>query len=308
MIEQEITREAFSQPFNVSAEWILTRRPALETVVRPFATVLGRRAEIIAALNGRLPATLLQRPINESGMSWLVHHLSGQWDDWLAKAIGDLLPALTTSFPDLNADFQTIDEMLSQHPGMAGTLSRAWLDGNQAAFNALAEDGRISAGALGFVVHWAISTLFNALRIKWQEAETPIPAIAGHCPFCGSLPAMVLLLAPDQRINAFLSGGGGQAHLYCGLCGHQWRFARNRCPMCKTDDHHHLVYYQESEDTGQRINACHHCGHYLLCLDLRQTQAPPSLEMAAVGMIHLDVLAREKGFRPMAWTPWNRID
>ena len=308
MIEQETTRKELEKPFDLSAEWILARRPALETVVRPFSAVLIRRAKIIETLHDKLPSTLPERPATASVVSWLTRHPLVQWDACMTLAIDNLVPVLGESFPSLKADCSDIALMIEQHPDMAGNFSRAWLDENEAAFETLTEKSGLPAGALGFVFHWGVSTLLHALRMRWRATEKRICGIAGHCPFCGRLPVLAFLSRPDQAINEFLSGGGGQKYLYCGLCGHQWRFSRNCCPVCETDNNQHLVYYQESETTGERIDVCQHCGHYLLCVDLRQTDAPPSMEMAAVGMIHLDVLAREKGFSPMSWTPWNRID
>ena len=78
--------------------------------------------------------------------------------------------------------------------------------------------------------------------------------------------------------------------------------------MCDTSDKEDRCYYQEEGETCERIEACGRCGHYLLCIDLRECAPPPTMEVAAVGMIHLDILARDRGFSPMAWTPWNRID
>lgn len=307
MIEHETSCEMLSSPFDRSAAWIIARRPALETVARPFAAVLNRRAAIIDALHERLPATLFQQPV-AFGVSRLIRHPRINWDACMTAVIGALIPSLADAFPQLKPEFRSVAAMVDQHPRMAEDLSRAWLDDNEPAFNALAEETDLSAGVLGFVVYWANSALLNALRTQWQLVQEQVCTTAGQCPFCGRLPALAFLSRPDPAANECLSGGGGQKFLYCGLCGHQWRFARNRCPVCETNAPHHLAYYQETEQTGERIDACHQCGHYLLCMDWRRTDAPPALEMAAVGMVHLDVLAREKGFLPTAWTPWNRID
>jgi len=40
-------------------------------------------------------------------------------------------------------------------------------------------------------------------------------------------------------------------------------------------------------------------------MDLRQKMDPFNMEVAAMGMVALDILAQEKGFSPLAATPWN---
>jgi len=45
---------------------------------------------------------------------------------------------------------------------------------------------------------------------------------------------------------------------------------------------------------------------YLPCIDLRKTGPVHHLDLAAVGMVHLDIMAQGKGFTPVTWTPWNK--
>ena len=79
------------------------------------------------------------------------------------------------------------------------------------------------------------------------------------------------------------------------------------CPACENEDKRHL-YYQPEEDHSERLDVCSHCNAYLPCIDLRESSNKYCLDMAAVGMLHLDIWAREKGYHPLAWTPWNQIE
>jgi len=45
---------------------------------------------------------------------------------------------------------------------------------------------------------------------------------------------------------------------------------------------------------------------YLPCIDLRKTGPVHHPDLAAVGMVYLDIMAQGKGFTPVTWTPWNR--
>jgi FdhE protein len=161
---------------------------------------------------------------------------------------------------------------------------------------------------VGFAVNWALSAVLHAARMAWIDTVGRFSWDKGYCPLCGSMPAIGFLARPRGPAPDGPVCGGGQKYLFCALCGHQWRIERYRCPVCDTGDKENLCYYQESGEPGERIDACISCGHYLLCIDVRLWEQPPPMEVAAVGMIHLDILARDRGFSPMAWTPWNRID
>jgi FdhE protein len=182
------------------------------------------------------------------------------------------------------------------------------VEGNWAIFQSAAEDYGVTAEALGFVVYWALSAVLYAARIKWVEPASFAAWSKGYCPFCGSLTGMAYLSKPEGPADEYLPIGGGQKYLHCALCGHHWRFERNRCPACDNNDKDTLVYYQESGETAERFDTCQKCSRYLLCIDLRKSDPTLSMDLSALGMVHLDLLAREKGFTPVAWTPWNRVD
>jgi len=68
------------------------------------------------------------------------------------------------------------------------------------------------------------------------------------------------------------------------------------------------MYFHVPDTVGERIDICRLCGHYLPCIDLRDLDALPHLDTMSVGLVHLDMLAQEKGFSPMVRTPWNTFE
>ncbi|MFZ3046346.1 MAG: formate dehydrogenase accessory protein FdhE [Desulfatirhabdiaceae bacterium] len=130
----------------------------------------------------------------------------------------------------------------------------------------------------------------------------------GTCSVCGTLPSVSFLARPVDDPGGFLKNTGGQKFLHCGLCGHDWGFNRHICPVCDNMDKDLQIYMMALDQPGERVDICHKCGLYLTCVDMREREIMPHLDSATVGMMHLDIMAQQKGFLPMSDLPWNRID
>ncbi len=298
------------QQYDQAIALSLKKRPALESVIKPFGAVLRKRERVIDDIEAGLPplAPDPEKNRRRPGVPMVADLSFTDLKPSLGKAYADLIPALNLAFPNLKADFSTIAAAIETGGLDLALLSEAYLENNAEAFQASGKTVELSEeGSLGFAVNWTLSAVLNAARIKWAASADLSSWAMGYCPFCGSMPAISYFARPEGPTNEFLSGGGGQKYLHCALCGSQWRFRRHRCPACDTEEKDHLHYYQESGEIGERIDVCRKCGHYLLGIDLREIAEPPSMDMAAVAMVHLDISAREKGFHPMTWTPWNRI-
>src|SRR5262249_52878428 len=110
----------------------------------------------------------------------------------------------------------------------------------------------------------------------------------GYCPTCGAWP----VLAEQRGLEQW-------RYLRCGLCASSWEVDRLLCPFCTTRDFHALGYLQvEGEEPRQRVATCDACQSYL---KLRSTLTPlstPQLLVEEVALVHLDLIAMEKGFSP----------
>jgi len=70
----------------------------------------------------------------------------------------------------------------------------------------------------------------------------------------------------------------------------------------------HFFDQDNPAQSGERVDVCKACNSYFLTIDLRQRIDPVNMDVAAMGMIALDILAQEKGYSPLAATPWNLLD
>jgi FdhE protein len=118
----------------------------------------------------------------------------------------------------------------------------------------------------------------------------------GYCPLCGSFPEL-----------SFLKGIEGQRWLRCSLCGHEWRFMRTKCPFCENDDHEKMELYFVEGREYERAELCFQCKRYIVNIDMRNFAEEVVTEVAAIGMLYLDILAQGKGFLPIALCAWNMV-
>jgi FdhE protein len=118
----------------------------------------------------------------------------------------------------------------------------------------------------------------------------------GGCPVCGSLPEL-----------SYLQGAVGERWLRCSLCATHWRFPRTSCPVCGNQDQEKMGFFFVEGREDQRVDHCAVCGKYLVGLDLRGKDREPVWEVVGLGMIHLDLLAQQRGFSPASALAWNRL-
>jgi FdhE protein len=151
--------------------------------------------------------------------------------------------------------------------------------------------------AQGYVADMVITLLRLALLpFLEQVAGQLAPLLANHswgqgnCPICGAWP----VLAEQRGLEQF-------RHLRCGLCASSWEVDRLLCPFCANRDHLLLGYLQvEGEEQKQRVATCDACQGYL---KLRATLTPlttPQILVEELAMMHLDLIALEKGYLPPA--------
>jgi FdhE protein len=118
-----------------------------------------------------------------------------------------------------------------------------------------------------------------------------------YCPICGSPPNLSLLREKE-----------GQRWLRCGFCAHTWRFHRTTCPFCENQEPGHAELFFVEEREHERVEVCHKCNKYILSIDLRNLANDVVLEVADIGLMHLDAIAQEKGFQPMQASLWQGFD
>ncbi|ABS27238.1 formate dehydrogenase accessory protein FdhE [Anaeromyxobacter sp. Fw109-5] len=117
---------------------------------------------------------------------------------------------------------------------------------------------------------------------RWRDEER---WRRGECPTCGSAPTMGTLVSVAE-------GRGRQ--LACGCCRTRWTFKRVACPFCDNEDANRLGVLELEQEPGLRLDVCEACKGYV-----KTYTGTRDLELVLSDWptLHLDVLARDRGYR-----------
>lgn len=289
-------------------EILSQKRPVLEPVLRSVGEILTEKARLVNQLADKDKQNLAE--LDTSRLSKGTPLLAGMSLDAMREPMNlsfeAILAVLKKTFPHLEPDLSRVESFREYNLDLS-TLLRAYLDGNTEVLRDAARSLAVPDGVLGMVISTVLGTVLGVVALAFKEEVQQSHWLRGYCPICGSMPSMSFLSAIGDLGSEFLRGGGGQKYLHCSVCGCEWRIKRNVCPACDNEDKDLQLYYHTENDHSERVDVCRKCGGYLHCVDLRQSNHQPPMDVAAVGMLHLDAWAAEKGYHPLAWTPWNQI-
>jgi len=162
-------------------------------------------------------------------------------------------------------------------------LYTALLSGDDASFGNIASRLKIPKDVLAFITYNSIKPSVS-LYAQSVSKYLDNPWEKGYCPVCGNLPV----------ISTFESDG--ERFLVCGFCWHKWAVTRLFCPFCENKESDTLHYFFSEEEKEYRVDVCDKCGKYIKNVDTRIIDrfVYPPLEQIAT--LHLDIMAKEKGF------------
>jgi len=300
---ERICHEKTPKGIQTALDTLAMRKPALSSLVSAFGPVLVARAELTA----RLSENEIDKPdLPES--EWVrfskgVHlfAITGLMDfqQKFKQAAQMILPPMAAAFPDIRSDIEAIKSNIEDDSLDAGDCVQAFLQNNSRKIDALAARAHTRSDIFRFILAQI------AEPFKEIQARVFSPLIDdhlwphGHCPMCGSFPAVSGLIEEE---------GEGKRWLQCSVCAHEWRFRRHTCPRCENKDQDSLEYFFDQDSPvkdGERVSVCKVCNTYLLTIDLRKHIDPVNMDVAAMGMIGLETQAREKGYSPQAEMLWN---
>ncbi len=215
--------------------------------------------------------------------------------DQLKEAATRLTPALEKGFPRIKEQLAVIKKAIEASEVNPEICIAAMSQGCDESLEGAASRFGIEPGIVRFV----FARFMKPFAEKRAESLAPFPDnpvwSKGYCPVCGSWPEL-----------SFLEGNEGRRWLKCSFCGHEWVFARIKCPFCETEEQSKMELIFSKDRAFERAELCYECMKYVVSLDLRE-RIDMAREVAALGLVYLDVLAQEKGFEPGAVCGWNVI-
>jgi FdhE protein len=162
-------------------------------------------------------------------------------------------------------------------------------------FQALSNKTGVSTGILLFCAFHCAKPFYESAAEKLLlPAEEEDIWMRRQCPVCGS----------DAQLSK-LDKEDGKRHLYCLLCGAEWRFMRLKCSYCNSALTGGMKFMAE-EGSPWRIDVCDQCRGYLKTLDEKKTggnsgEFVPAV--ADVATLYLDLFAEKEGYKKSFFLP-----
>jgi len=300
MTQERIRHDQSVKGIEKALETLAARKPAFETIVDAFGPLLLAKAAFKESYS--LPDNLNTEslPFDENRFSQGEPLFTSiglmDFHEDLTLAAQALLPPMKKTFKGIGQEIEKIEKGILTPGFDARECVRDFLD-HPDALKKQADEMDVPVDIFKFVLGQLIKPFMEIQAPVFAALTEGHQWLHGYCPVCGSNAAM-----------AGLAGEGGKRWLQCANCAHEWRFNRHTCPGCDDKDHtHHEYFFDENSPVkaGERVDVCKACNTYILTMDLRQKNDPFNMEVAAMGMVALDLLAQEKGFSPLAATPWN---
>jgi FdhE protein len=204
--------------------------------------------------------------------------------------------------------FRAIGEALKGNTLDLEGLCSSYLAKNQSTLKEAAGHMNIEPEILNFALGRILAPVVSAAAEIMKKSIPEISWTKGYCPICGSFPAIAALSKPEPVDLDSLVGGGGKKILHCSLCGFAWYFRRDACPCCENSEPGTREILHVRKAGQERIEACTRCKAYFPCIDLREYSVGPDMSVAPLGLIHLNLIAARKGYRPLAPAPWNTFE
>ncbi|MCA1685211.1 MAG: formate dehydrogenase accessory protein FdhE [Planctomycetia bacterium] len=280
--------------------------PALASALADLDRLSADRPELAGAslaLSRVLRAAFLA-PAPVTGLHADPELIAAAWRTGVpAFRAGDAPPALDRD--DLRARATSVVESLGAGNPHALPLLKALRDGSVAphawALSALSDRPEAvddQAAALGLDPSLVRSVLRLTLLASLAGLSEALAAIRpeglwtrGHCPNCGSPPALSESRGLEQR-----------RYWRCGVCAAGWEGERLRCPFCDETDHRRLHYrFAEGEQDRYRLALCDTCGGRLKVISTLAPIPAPGLLVAELTTLHLD--ATDDGSVPTGHRP-----
>jgi FdhE protein len=229
--------------------------------------------------------------------------------DRFTDSLRAVAAAASESMPSVARDIDAALVVLNKRSAARELPHALWKEDGPGieALTAGEDDPRETAAMLSFLGSLALVPFMQRIERQAAESIKDLQWKKGYCPICGCFPDMSLLKKKPLLDSEYLAAHGGQRWLHCSCCDHVWRFRRNVCPWCENEDHNQLHYLQDKKWKAERVDTCDKCKHYYVTLDTRELAKAPDTRVAPLGLVHLDIIAQEKGYQPLAETPWNRL-
>lgn len=205
-----------------------------------------------------------------------------------------ILPDMKKGLPAVAGDLETLEEGIRKGVVDVTGILHSFPENFRESVDGLAGRVSVEPSAVDFLLRTVARILLEKRAGELEELLKDMDWDKGYCPVCGALPAV-----------SMVQEKGGQRWLHCAQCGHEWRFSRVICPCCGHEGQKGMTYYFVEGRDRESAFICEKCDKYLITLTKVGNLEDSDFEIAAMSLVHLDMIMQEKGFTPMTGCPWN---
>jgi FdhE protein len=272
-------------------------KPSLEPIADAFRGVLVSRAIIKAKISDRqgppLPSPDPKKHFE--GVPVLTQEsLAALMDPW-GETVALTIAPMAKAFPRIEAELLHLKESLDKGEADLGQCMRALVKGDDDEINGIASRLGLEPLVLRFLLRQMLKPFVEARVEPLHALIRELPWYRGYCPICGSFPELTFLQ------------GEGQRWLCCSLCGYEWQFNRMLCPYCEAEGQKKKDLIFVEGRSHEFAELCANCRKYIVGIDLRESKGESITPASAIGLVHLDLVAQEKGYSPVAMCAWNMV-
>ncbi|MDD4650512.1 MAG: formate dehydrogenase accessory protein FdhE [Desulfoplanes sp.] len=303
MDKERIRHDNSAKGVQKALDTLMLDKPELENMVNCFGPLLVAKAAFKETCS--LPEELEDQSLHlntnrfAQGEPLLTDIGLIDFHEDFKRAAQKLLPPMETAFIGIKGDIQKIAQGFADDSINPRECVQAFVGGTPLVLEKTAASTGTTPDIFNFIIGQLAKPFMEMQSASLAHLIAGQQWLHGYCPICGSYAAI-----------AGLIGEGGKRWLQCATCGHEWRFDRHTCPKCNDSDHTQHDYFFDKNSPAkakERVDECHACKSYLLTTDLRERTDPVNMEVAALGMVSLDMRAQEKGYMPLASTLWNSL-
>jgi len=272
--------------------------PSLKSILDAFKEIFIGRT-VFKANFSDLPNIPISPPDSfqfSQGVPLLSEDMLCRFIDSWDGSIDFMIPYIKKGFPKIKPELTRLKSVIEKGQLDLKECMKALLQGQEKKIDEMALILETQPLILKFILNQLLKPFLEKRIEGIQSLIQNLTWLKGYCPLCGSFPEL-----------SFLRGDEGQRWLRCSLCGHEWRFMRTKCPFCENDDHEKMELYFVEDREHERAELCYPCKRYIVNIDMRKYAEELVTEVAAIGLLYLDILAQGKGFLPVALCAWNRV-
>jgi FdhE protein len=272
--------------------------PSLKSVLDAFQEIFIARTLFKANLSD-LPNIPISPPDSfqfYQGVPLLSGEMLSRFIDFWEGPVEFMIPYLEKGFPKIKPELTRLRAAMERGHLNLKDCMKALLKGQEEKIDEIALSLETQSLILKFILDQLMKPFLEKRIEGTQSLIQNLVWHKGYCPLCGSFPEL-----------SYLKEKEGQRWLKCSLCGHEWRFMRTKCPFCENDDHEKMELYFVVGREHERAELCYQCKRYIVNIDMRNCAEEVVTEVAAIGMLYLDILAQGKGFLPVALCAWNMV-